>query len=114
MISQSYTCWHLLLLFKRLINPNKCTGVYTQVGAYRVGHVLGNASCFKSYSGILSSGILSGTFCPDTRICFCLKYSSYLLQVIMPGYCVAGTIGHKILSGQRKIELDNRQTVTNI
>ena len=34
-----------------------------------------------------------------------------LLQVIMPGYCVAGTIGHKILSGQRKIELENRQTV---
>jgi len=34
-----------------------------------------------------------------------------MLQVIMPGYCVAGTIGHKILSGQRKIELENRQTV---
>jgi len=31
----------------------------------------------------------------------------------MPGYCVAGTIGHKILSGQRKIELENRQTVNN-
>ena len=29
----------------------------------------------------------------------------------MPGYCVAGTMGHKILSGQRKIELENRQTV---
>jgi len=37
----------------------------------------------------------------------------HLLQVIMPGYCVAGTVGHKILSGQRKIELENRQTVKN-
>lgn len=32
-------------------------------------------------------------------------------MVIMPGYCVAGTVGHKILSGQRKIELENRQTI---
>ena len=30
----------------------------------------------------------------------------------MPGYCVAGTIGHKILNGQRKIEFDNRQSVS--
>jgi len=37
-----------------------------------------------------------------------------MLQVIMPGYCVAGTIGHKILSGQRKIELENRQTVKQL
>jgi len=39
--------------------------------------------------------------------------SFLLLQVIMPGYCVAGTMGHKILSGQRKIELENRQTVNS-
>ena len=32
-------------------------------------------------------------------------------MVIMPGYCVAGTVGHKVLSGQKKIELENRQTV---
>ncbi|KAI0241299.1 Integrator complex subunit 11 [Lamellibrachia satsuma] len=32
-------------------------------------------------------------------------------MVIMPGYCVAGTIGWKILNGQRKIEFENRQTV---
>lgn len=31
--------------------------------------------------------------------------------VIMPGYCVAGTIGHKILSGQKKIELDKKTTI---
>lgn len=31
--------------------------------------------------------------------------------VIMPGYCVSGTVGWKILNGQRKIEFDNRQTV---
>ncbi|XP_071957056.1 integrator complex subunit 11-like [Antedon mediterranea] len=30
-------------------------------------------------------------------------------MVIMPGYCVAGTVGHKILNGQKKIELENRQ-----
>lgn len=29
----------------------------------------------------------------------------------MPGYCVAGTIGHKVLGGARKIEFENRQTV---
>lgn len=26
----------------------------------------------------------------------------------MPGYCVAGTIGHKVLSGQKKIEIDKK------
>lgn len=32
-------------------------------------------------------------------------------QVIMPGYCVQGTIGHKILNGQRKLEMEGRATV---
>ncbi|XP_023931295.1 integrator complex subunit 11-like, partial [Lingula anatina] len=32
-------------------------------------------------------------------------------MVIMPGYCVAGTVGHKILNGVRRLELENRQTV---
>uniref|UniRef100_A0A8C4Z5F0 Integrator complex subunit 11 n=1 Tax=Gadus morhua TaxID=8049 RepID=A0A8C4Z5F0_GADMO len=32
-------------------------------------------------------------------------------MVIMPGYCVQGTIGHKILNGQRKLELEGRSTV---
>lgn len=31
--------------------------------------------------------------------------------VIMPGYCVAGTVGAKILSGARKIEFENGQKV---
>lgn len=31
--------------------------------------------------------------------------------VIMPGYCVAGTVGHKILSGQKKIELDKKTII---
>lgn len=35
----------------------------------------------------------------------------WLLQVIMPGYCVQGTIGHKILNGQRKLEMEGRATV---
>ncbi len=26
----------------------------------------------------------------------------------MPGYCVAGTIGHKVLSGMKKIEIDKK------
>ena len=30
----------------------------------------------------------------------------------MPGYCVAGTVGHKILSGQRRLEFDNKQVVS--
>lgn len=34
------------------------------------------------------------------------------LQVIMPGYCVQGTVGHKILSGQRKLEMEGRQMVS--
>jgi integrator complex subunit 11 len=32
-------------------------------------------------------------------------------MIIMPGYCVAGTIGWKILNGVRKIDLENRQTL---
>lgn len=31
----------------------------------------------------------------------------------MPGYCVQGTVGHKILSGQRKLEMEGRQIVSN-
>lgn len=31
--------------------------------------------------------------------------------VIMPGYCVAGTVGQKILSGARRIEFENKQVV---
>lgn len=30
-------------------------------------------------------------------------------MVIMPGYCVAGTIGHKILNGAKRLELENKQ-----
>uniref|UniRef100_H3D4E7 Integrator complex subunit 11 n=1 Tax=Tetraodon nigroviridis TaxID=99883 RepID=H3D4E7_TETNG len=29
----------------------------------------------------------------------------------MPGYCVQGTIGHKILNGQRKLEMEGRATL---
>lgn len=29
----------------------------------------------------------------------------------MPGYCVQGTIGHKILNGQKKLEMEGRATV---
>lgn len=32
----------------------------------------------------------------------------------MPGYCVQGTVGHKILSGQRKLEMEGRQVVSAI
>ncbi|KAK2521701.1 Cpsf3l [Columba guinea] len=35
-------------------------------------------------------------------------------MVIMPGYCVQGTVGHKILSGQRKLEMEGRQIVSFI
>lgn len=30
-------------------------------------------------------------------------------MIIMPGYCVAGTIGHKILNGQKRIEFEKGQ-----
>lgn len=33
-------------------------------------------------------------------------------MVIIPGYCVAGTVGHKVLAGQKKIEMENRQIVS--
>ena len=33
------------------------------------------------------------------------------LQLIMPGYCVSGTVGHKVLSGNKKIEIE-KKTVT--
>ncbi|XP_048873429.1 integrator complex subunit 11 [Brienomyrus brachyistius] len=32
-------------------------------------------------------------------------------MVIMPGYCVQGTVGHKILSGQKKLEMEGRTTL---
>lgn len=30
----------------------------------------------------------------------------------MPGYCVSGTVGHRILNGARRIELENKQVVS--
>lgn len=38
-------------------------------------------------------------------------FSFYVYQIIMTGYCVQGTIRHKILNGQNKLEMENRQTV---
>ena len=38
---------------------------------------------------------------------FCL----FSIKVVIPGYCVAGTVGHKVLSGQKKIELDKKSVV---
>lgn len=32
-------------------------------------------------------------------------------MVIMPGYCVQGTVGHKVLGGAKKVEFENRQVV---
>ncbi|XP_069039795.1 integrator complex subunit 11 isoform X2 [Lepisosteus oculatus] len=32
-------------------------------------------------------------------------------MVIMPGYCVQGTVGHKVLSGQKKLEMEGRQVL---
>lgn len=32
-------------------------------------------------------------------------------MVIMPGYCVQGTVGHKILNGAKKVEFENRQMI---
>ncbi|KAF0991178.1 hypothetical protein HZS_7591, partial [Henneguya salminicola] len=42
--------------------------------------------------------------------CFIFKKwaSDPLNAIILPGYCAVGTIGHKVLSGQKKIENDDR------
>ncbi|XP_028514027.1 integrator complex subunit 11 isoform X2 [Exaiptasia diaphana] len=32
-------------------------------------------------------------------------------MVVIPGYCVAGTVGHKVLAGQKKIELDKKNVI---
>ncbi|KAL5013863.1 hypothetical protein ScPMuIL_008133 [Solemya velum] len=40
------------------------------------------------------------------------KWASHdLNMVIMPGYCVAGTVGHKILNGVRRLEMENKQVI---
>ena len=35
-------------------------------------------------------------------------------QVVIPGYCVAGTVGHKVLAGHKKIELDKKTVVRRV
>ncbi|KQK75850.1 Integrator complex subunit 11 [Amazona aestiva] len=57
-----------------------------EIKAYYAGHVLG-AAMFQIKVGC----------------------ESVVYTVIMPGYCVQGTVGHKILSGQRKLEMEGRQ-----
>lgn len=37
-----------------------------------------------------------------------------VFQVIMPGYCVAGTVGHKILNGVKRLEMENKQNVCTL
>lgn len=32
-------------------------------------------------------------------------------MIIMPGYCVSGTVGARLLNGEKKIEMDNQQTI---
>lgn len=32
-------------------------------------------------------------------------------MIVIPGYCVVGTVGHKVLAGQKKIELDKKTTI---
>ncbi|XP_028131124.1 integrator complex subunit 11 [Diabrotica virgifera virgifera] len=32
-------------------------------------------------------------------------------MIIMPGFCVQGTVGHKILNGAKKVEVENRQVI---
>ncbi len=32
-------------------------------------------------------------------------------MIVMPGYCVAGTVGHKILNGARRIEFKKGKVV---
>jgi len=44
-------------------------------------------------------------------MCNC-NHTCVKLQVVIPGYCVAGTVGHKVLSGQKKIELDKKSVVS--
>lgn len=29
----------------------------------------------------------------------------------MPGYCVSGTVGAKVLGGAKKVEIENRQVI---
>lgn len=40
-----------------------------------------------------------------------IKKNYFCFQVIMPGYCVSGTVGHKILNGAKRVEFENRQFV---
>jgi len=35
-----------------------------------------------------------------------------IFQLIMPGYCVAGTVGHKVLNGVKRIEMENKTHVS--
>lgn len=32
-------------------------------------------------------------------------------MIIMPGYCVAGTIGAKVINGAKKIDIDGRTVI---
>ncbi|XP_046839429.1 integrator complex subunit 11-like isoform X2 [Xenia sp. Carnegie-2017] len=53
--------------------------------------------------GMLHSGLslqLFKKWAPDERN-----------MIVIPGYCVVGTVGHKVLAGQKKIELDKKTTI---
>ena len=47
-------------------------------------------------------------------MCVCVIACLAAVQLIMPGYCVAGTVGHKILSGHKKIEIDKKMVTVRL
>ena len=50
--------------------------------------------------------------CQVVVISIIIRQLRCVFQIIMPGYCVQGTVGHKILNGQRRIEFENKQVVS--
>ncbi|PIO64754.1 hypothetical protein TELCIR_13605 [Teladorsagia circumcincta] len=80
------------------------------IRAFYAGHVLG-AAMFEirvGHQSILYTGMLHGgqslkvfrKWCHDPRN-----------MIIMPGYCVAGTVGAKVISGMKKIEIEGKMLI---
>ena len=60
---------------------------------------------------LATPGMLHGGSSMQAFKAWCEDYNNLL---IIPGYCVSGTLGNKVLSGVKNIKIDNKQYNVNM
>lgn len=84
------------------IRPNKIQLIILQPFEKHYADLPGAMVVFAT-PGMLHSGLSLKIFkkwAPDERN-----------MIIMPGYCVAGTVGHKVINGAKRVEIEGKEVL---